>query len=52
MQGIALIQENEVSMFHLCNLVVGVVIMIVGIGGNVGYESDFIPITIPGLASL
>jgi hypothetical protein len=28
---------------------VGAVIMIVGIGGNIGFPGGFIPITVPGL---
>ena len=51
MQGIALIQENKVSLFSPRNLAIGAVIMIVGIGGNIGYADTggFIPITIPGI---
>jgi uracil permease len=49
MQGIALIQENKVSMFDPRNLAVGAIIMVVGIGGNIGYPGGFIPITVPGL---
>ena len=37
MQGIALMQEHKVSMFDPRNLAVGAIIMIVGIGGNIGY---------------
>lgn len=46
MQGIALMQENKVSMFDARNLAVGATIMVVGIGGNIGL-GGFIPITIP-----
>lgn len=49
MQGIALMQEHKVSMFDPRNLAIGAVIMIVGIGGNIGYPNGFIPITIPGI---
>ncbi len=49
MQGIALIQENKVSLFSPRNLAIGAVIMIVGIGGNIGYPGGFLPITIPGI---
>jgi uracil permease len=49
MQGIALLQEHKVSLFDPRNLAVGAVIMIVGIGGNIGFEGGFIPITIPGI---
>jgi uracil permease len=46
MQGIALMQENNVSMFDPRNLAVGATIMIVGIGGNIGFEGGFLPITV------
>ena len=46
MQGIALMQENKVSMFDPRNLAVGATIMVVGIGGNIGYEGGFLPIPI------
>jgi uracil permease len=49
MQGIALMQEHKVSMFDPRNLAVGAIIMIVGIGGNIGYSGGFIPVTIPGI---
>jgi uracil permease len=49
MQGIALMQENKVSMFDPRNLSIGAVIMIVGIGGNIGFPGGFIPVTVPGL---
>ncbi|MFN8388067.1 MAG: solute carrier family 23 protein [Anaerolineales bacterium] len=49
MQGIALIQENKVSMFDPRNLAIGAVIMIVGIGGNIGYPGGFIPLIVPGV---
>lgn len=49
MQGIALMQENNVSMFVPRNLAVGATIMVVGIGGNIGFEGGFIPISVPGI---
>ena len=49
MQGIALMQEHKVSMFDPRNLAVGAVIMIVGIGGNIGFPGGFIPVTVPGI---
>ena len=49
MQGIALMQEHKVSMFDPRNLAIGAIIMIVGIGGNIGYPGGFIPVIIPGL---
>jgi len=51
MQGIALMQENNVSMFSPRNLAIGAVIMIVGIGGNIGYPGGFIPVVLPGFPS-
>jgi uracil permease len=51
MQGIALMQEHKVSMFDPRNLAIGAVIMVVGIGGNIGYPGGFLPITsIPGFS--
>jgi uracil permease len=44
MQGIALMQEHNVSMFDPKNLAIGSVIMVVGIGGNIGFEGGFLPI--------
>ena len=49
MQGIALMQEHKVSMFDPRNLAIGAIIMIVGIGGNIGYPGGFLPITVPGI---
>ncbi|HUE98795.1 MAG TPA: solute carrier family 23 protein, partial [Anaerolineales bacterium] len=49
MQGIALMQEHKVSMFDPRNLAIGAVIMIIGIGGNIGYPGGFIPLTVPGI---
>jgi uracil permease len=46
MQGIALMIENNVSLFSARNLAVGAVIMVVGIGGNIGYPNGFLPIPI------
>jgi uracil permease len=44
MQGIALMQEHKVSMFNPRNLAVGATIMVIGIGGNIGFEGGFLPI--------
>lgn len=49
MQGIALMVENKVNLFDARTLAVGAVIMIVGIGGNIGYPGGFLPITIAGI---
>ena len=45
MQGIALMQEHKVSMFDPRNLAVGATIMVVGIGGHIGY-GGFLPIKV------
>jgi len=39
-------QEHKVSMFDARNLAVGATIMVVGIGGNIGFEGGFLPIPI------
>jgi uracil permease len=49
MQGIALMQEHKVSMFNPRNLAIGAVIMVVGIGGNIGFPGGFIPIKVAGI---
>jgi uracil permease len=49
MQGIALMVENKVDLFRPRTLAVGAVIMVVGIGGNIGYPGGFLPVTIPGI---
>ncbi len=46
MQGIALMVENKVDLFDARTLAVGAIIMIVGIGGNIGYPGGFLPIPI------
>jgi len=46
MQGIALMQEHNVSMFNPRNLAVGATIMVVGIGGNIGFAGGFLPVTV------
>ena len=46
MQGIALMQEKKVSMFDPKNLAIGATIMVVGIGGNIGYPGGFLPIPV------
>jgi len=43
MQGIALLISEKVDMFNPRNLAVGAVIMVIGIGGHIGYNS-FLPI--------
>jgi uracil permease len=49
MQGIALMQEHKVNMFEPLPLALGATIMVIGIGGNIGYEGGFLPIKIPGI---
>jgi uracil permease len=49
MQGIALMQENKVNLFDPLQLAVGATIMVIGIGGNIGFQGGFLPITIPGV---
>jgi uracil permease len=49
MQGIALMQEHRVDLFDPLELGVGAVIMVIGIGGTIGYEGGFLPIKIPGV---
>lgn len=44
MQGIALMQEHKVNMFVPRNLAVGATIMVIGIGGNIGFEGGFLSI--------
>jgi uracil permease len=44
MQGIALMVENKVNLFDARTLAVGATIMIIGIGGNIGYPNGFLPI--------
>jgi uracil permease len=49
MQGIALMVENKVNLFSPRTLAVGATIMVVGIGGNIGYPGGFLPVTIAGV---
>ncbi|HAY85576.1 MAG TPA: xanthine permease, partial [Chloroflexi bacterium] len=44
MQGVALMVENKVNLFKAQTLAVGAIIMIIGIGGNIGYPGGFLPI--------
>lgn len=44
MQGIALMQEKKVDLFSPTNLAIGSIILIVGLGGNIGFEGGFLPI--------
>ena len=51
MQGIALMQEHKVSMFDPRNMAIGATVMVIGIGGNIGYFSNngLLPITVPNI---
>jgi uracil permease len=49
MQGIALMQAHEVDLFDPLQLALGAVILVVGIGGNIGYPGGFLPIVVPGV---
>ena len=49
MQGIALMQEHKVDLFDPLQLAVGATILVIGIGGNIGFPGGFLPITIPGV---
>jgi uracil permease len=44
MQGIALMQAEKVNLFDPRQLAIGATIMVVGIGGNIGYPGGFLPI--------
>ncbi len=44
MQGIALIMSEQVNLFDPKQLAIGAVIMVIGIGGNIGYQGGFLPI--------
>jgi len=44
MQGIALMMAEKVNLFDPAQLAIGAVILIVGIGGNIGFPGGFLPI--------
>ncbi len=46
MQGIALMISEKVNLFDPKQLALGALILIIGIGGNIGYEGGFIPFPI------
>jgi uracil permease len=50
MQGIALMMSHKVNLFDPKQLAIGAVIMVVGIGGHIGFPGGFLPI--PLLANL
>jgi uracil permease len=44
MQGIALMMSERVNLFDPKQLAIGAAILIVGIGGNIGYPGGFLPV--------
>ncbi|MBN1878288.1 MAG: xanthine permease [Anaerolineae bacterium] len=46
-QGIALLQSEKVNLFDPKNLAIGAVILVLGIGGNLGLENGLFPFKIP-----
>ncbi len=44
MQGIALMMAEKVNLFDPAQLAIGAVILIIGIGGNIGFPGGFLPI--------
>lgn len=44
MQGIALMMAEKVNLFDPKQLAIGAVILIIGIGGNIGFPNGFLPI--------
>jgi uracil permease len=49
MQGIALIQSEKVNLFEPRQLAIGAIILITGIGGNLGLKDGLFPFPIPFL---
>jgi uracil permease len=49
MQGVALIQSEKVNLFEPRNLAVSAVILILGIGGNLGLPNGIFPFNVPVL---
>ena len=47
MQGVALIQSEKVNLFEPRQLAVGAIILITGIGGNLGLPNGLFPFQIP-----
>ena len=44
MQGIALMMSEKVNLFDPKQLAIGAIILIVGIGGNIGFPGGFLPV--------
>lgn len=49
MQGVALIQSEKVNLFDPKNLAIGAIILVTGIGGNLGLPDGLFPFQIPVL---
>jgi len=49
MQGIALIQSEKVNLFEPRQLAIGAIILVTGIGGNLGLKDGMFPFQIPVL---
>ena len=49
MQGIALMISEKVNLYDPRQLAIGAVILIVGIGGNIGFPGGFLPFPIAGI---
>ena len=49
MQGVALIQSEKVNLFDPKQLAIGAVILICGIGGNIGLSNGVFPFNVPSL---
>jgi uracil permease len=49
MQGIALMQAKQVDLFDPLQLGIGATVLVVGIGGNIGFPGGFLPIVVPGV---
>lgn len=49
MQGIALMMSEKVNLYDPRQLAIGAIILIVGIGGNIGFPGGFIPFPIPAV---
>jgi uracil permease len=45
MQGIALMISEKVNLYDPKQLAIGAVILVVGIGGNIGYSGGFLPVS-------
>lgn len=49
LQGVALMQHYRVNLFRPLQLAIGSTIMVVGIGGHMGFEGGLLPIYVPGV---